>query len=144
MGHCVLYRNHTKPTSSYGAWGNIERWLFNVGLFEEKPLLSDGCPSSYMHPFVFSPECMLKHREYYIEELFGRVKTGDLSMERQCKEPIIKNYTKEWTERDKKSYNRAKYVCKVDYRSCLRLFTKKATRTYTVRCNTGHTLENFI
>lgn len=70
LGHCILDRRHTAPTASKDLGGRIERTLFKLGVFREIPMLSDGCPPSIMHPFTMSANCMVKHRNYYIDELF--------------------------------------------------------------------------
>jgi hypothetical protein len=71
LGHCILDRNHTSPTSSKSWGGDVERTFFNWGVFREKPPLSDGCPSSLMHPYILGLDCINKHYNYYIDELFG-------------------------------------------------------------------------
>ena len=73
LGHCLLYKNHITPTidKSFSAWW--ERLMFKMGIFEEKKgWLKDFCPSSYMYPYILSKECIEKHYDYYMDELFDR------------------------------------------------------------------------
>jgi len=70
LGHCVLYRSHTEPTTSGGIVGFFERLLFELGLSEKQGSLKDGCPMSYMHPSILSVQCVNKHYRYYISEIF--------------------------------------------------------------------------
>lgn len=78
LGHCVLYRYHTiEPEESINGdsfykW--IERIMFKLGLYTPKGYLKDGCPASIMHPYHFGELCLIAHYDYYMNELFGRVK----------------------------------------------------------------------
>jgi len=71
LGHCILNREHTekKEVENFSDW--IENMLFEMGFFEKKGYLKDGCPSSYMHPYVIGSRCIEKHYDHYIEELFN-------------------------------------------------------------------------
>lgn len=71
LGHCILDRRHTAPTSSKGLGGNVERTFFDLGFYQDIPPLSDGCPASFMHPYTVDLKCINKHYDYYIDELFG-------------------------------------------------------------------------
>lgn len=73
LAHCILYEHHTQPTSSEGFMGWVEGKMFDWGFFKaRKKYLRDYCPSSYMNPSVLGRECISKHYDYYIEELFKR------------------------------------------------------------------------
>lgn len=75
LGHCILYRAHTiKPRDEdkgFVKW--LERWLFDLGIYTPKGYLSDGCPSSIMHPYAMWDSCLIRHYNYYADELFGRI-----------------------------------------------------------------------
>ena len=70
LGHCVLYRPHTEPTSTGGVLGFFERLLFDLGISQRMGYLNDGCPASYMHPTIVDTYCINKHHKYYISEIF--------------------------------------------------------------------------
>ena len=70
LAHCVLKRPHISPTSADGFFGWTERQLFKMGFYKERPFLNDGCPSSYMHPYVIELGCIYKHNNFYLKELF--------------------------------------------------------------------------
>jgi len=89
LGHCVLFRDHAKPTGSDNFWGWLERLSFKLGIIQEYDLLADGCPGSYMHPILVDESCIHKHYEYYIDELF------ELADPDEYKEEVIK-YTEEY------------------------------------------------
>ena len=146
LGHCVLRRGHTqKPTGS--SWMAFwERIGFKIGMFEEKGLLPDKCPASFMHPYTFSEECINRHFNYYIEELFKRERKNYVedsssralrgpSHEVVCeKEPQVINETKTWTEKDGNTLYRAKMRCIKSYHSCLKTFWKKGHGNYHALC----------
>jgi hypothetical protein len=78
LGHCVLFRSHTEPTSISGLAGWFERILFDLGILQEKGYLKDGCPKSYMHPYSVDLYCIERYREHYIKELFDYVEYEEL------------------------------------------------------------------
>ena len=70
LGHCMLFRLHTH-TKSENKWEDkIERFLVKLGIIKRKGYLEDGCPASYMHPYTLPESCIVKHYNYYIDELF--------------------------------------------------------------------------
>ena len=148
FGHCVLFRPHTIPTASSGFFGWVERTLFKLGIFEKQEgYLEDGCPSSYMHPVVIREYCISQHYEHYLKELFNKTAETEILEEviveeYACKPPIIINWTDTWTKKDKWTLNRAVYVCKKNYNSCVHEFTKKSDLAYTVWCK-KHNGETF-
>jgi len=148
FGHCVLFRPHTTPTDSSGFFGWVERTLFKLGIFKKQDgYLEDGCPSSYMHPVVIRESCISQHYGYYLKELFNDTVeeevVGEVIVEEfACKPPIIINWTDTWTKKDKWTLNRAVYVCKKSYNSCVHEFTKKSDLAYTVWCK-NHDGETF-
>jgi len=71
LGHCVLNREHVYSSYNYMIMSWIDRFLFKLGVFKTHKLLSDGCPISYMNPYVLSFYCIKFHHNYYINELFG-------------------------------------------------------------------------
>lgn len=72
LGHCILYRHHTQPTTKENFWGWLERTAFDLGIFKKSSThLSDGCPSSYMHKYTLSEKCITRHYKYYNKELFN-------------------------------------------------------------------------
>lgn len=144
LGHCILKRGHTKkPThSSFEAW--LERVLFNLGIFDEKEYLQDGCPASFMHPYNLGDHCINKHFNYYINELFGRYEKHNYvesrswhepaSHNNKCREPKIINKTNTWNKRDEDTLARAKVRCLDYYNSCLKTFWKNSSDSYTALC----------
>ena len=70
LGHCILFRPHTSPTSDRGFLKWTEQQLFKLGFYKTKQYLNDGCPSSYMHPYIIETECIYKHNDFYLKELF--------------------------------------------------------------------------
>lgn len=70
LGHCLIYRAHTSPSSVKSFSSKVESMLFTLRIMKEKPYLPDGCPPSIMHPIGFDSKCYLKHYNLYIKELF--------------------------------------------------------------------------
>jgi len=145
LGHCVLRRGHTqKPTgdSWLAFW---ERFGFKIGMFEEKGLLPDGCPSSFMHPYELSEECINRHFNYYIDELFKRKRKNYVERTRNIyrapshelvckKQPEVINETDNWTKKDADTLHRAKMRCVNSYHACLKTFWKKGHDNYHALC----------
>ena len=72
FGHCILWREHTEPPEKTGGFVNwLENLMFKIGLWKKKGYMDDGCPVSYMHPRMIGSDCVEKHYEYYMEELFS-------------------------------------------------------------------------
>lgn len=140
FGHCVLYRSHTIPTSHSGFAGWLERLLFKLGILnKQKEYLDDGCPSSYMYPYVIGEYCIEVHYYYYLKELFSKNLDEEIIQEiiieeQACPEPRIVNWTDTWTSKDRWTLNRAKFVCRKSYNACLYEFTKKSDLAYTAWC----------
>jgi len=146
LGHCVLRRGHTqKPTGS--SWLAFwERVGFKIGMFEEKGMLPDGCPSSFMHPYTLSEACINRHFNYYIEELFKRTRPNYVEKIEQkasrrpshkvkcTKQPKVINKTKTWNKRDRDTLRRAKVTCVESYHSCLKTFWKNTESSYAALC----------
>lgn len=144
LGHCVLGRRHTNPTSSVGFWGAVERFLFRIGWWKNEGFLDDGCPVSVMHSSNIGSYCFSKHYSYYITELFSKVEENALfSKERtkcthreiqsECKYKII-NHTNTWEKMDENTLIRAKKTCKKRYGGCLSIFVKKTNLSYQAIC----------
>jgi hypothetical protein len=94
IGHCTLLKMHTKPTDAEGFFGWLERLTFRLGIKERSDMLSDGCPTSYMYPYLLEKSCINNHYDYYIDELFGRADT------KKYKEEIAENMRVDfWDER---------------------------------------------
>lgn len=142
LGHCLLHRHHTTPTSGKNKFmADLERFMFEAGLWDSRPNLFDGCPPSIMHPKVVSERCMLKHYDFYIHELFSEVKYADYTSKRLsiyysqgCEKPEVINHTDEWNEGDQSTLDRAKMVCRERYKACLGTFIKKDNYTYNAIC----------
>ena len=142
LGHCVLHRHHTEPTSSDEFMAYLEKFMFKVGIWEELPLMYDNCPASIMHPRVLSEDCFMKHYRYYLHELFSEVKYKNYVRARfsiykvgVCKEPNIINHTKEWNRLDEQTLQRTKKTCRKRYKGCLKTFIKKNEYTYNAICS---------
>jgi len=143
LGHCVLKRSHTEiPTYSSGFVGWLEELFFKLGIYKEKNKLSDGCPSSFMHPYTLGESCISKHYLYYLDELFTNVSYEKFEKENShkmyvmtsCEMPKIINNTKTWTKRDGDTLERAKKTCINRYKSCLSRFIKVEEQTYRAIC----------
>jgi len=143
LGHCILKRGHTEePINSSGFFAWWERLFFKLGIFKKKNRLPDGCPSSYMHPYTLSPDCIMKHYLYYLDELFTEIAYEKFSVKipiksyimTSCRKPKIINKTKTWTDRDMRTLARAKNTCKKIYKSCLKTFTKVKKQMYRAMC----------
>lgn len=67
IGHCVLKRYHTGLKYEF-----LHDLPMKLGFFKEMGFLYDGCPASVMHPYDSSWYCFIKHKRYYMDELFGR------------------------------------------------------------------------
>lgn len=140
LGHCILKRGHTetKHNGTFLAW--LERVAFKLGIFTKKKGLPDGCPASFMHPYVLGERCINKHFDYYMDELFERLKDKNYveQKEKELKKctvkPSIINPTKVWLPIDAKSFEKAKRDCKIHYNSCLKMFIKKDHLTYNTIC----------
>lgn len=90
FGHCILYRDHTFPTGTNNLIGWLERFSFRLGVLRTFDLLPDGCPSSYMNPVLIDKQCIYKHYDYYIDELFGLTEIEEYK-EEQIKTTIHEN-----------------------------------------------------
>lgn len=145
LGHCILKRGHTKKPTKEGFEYWMERLLFNLGIFSEKEYLPDGCPASFMHPYNLGDDCINKHFNYYINELFYRHDRQNYVQERKtqsvnstyqesCKKPKVINKTNEWNKRDEATLNRAKTRCIENYNSCLKTFWKNTHNSYSALC----------
>lgn len=136
LGHCLLNRHHTDPTSSAGFFGAFEGLMFDLGFWEKKGYLSDGCPSSLMHSRMIGSYCFQIHHDYYIEELFVEYspKYYFRNLQSQCSEAIILNKTTTWNELDQNTLDRAYKTCKKNYKSCLSKFTKTTETSYQAIC----------
>lgn len=67
VGHCILNRYHTNPKF----WFLHDVWI-DLGFVPNTGYLNDFCPSSIMHPSEMGWYCFIKHKKYYMDELFGR------------------------------------------------------------------------
>lgn len=139
LAHCVLRRGHTQKPIGDSWMHRWERFGFAIGMFAEKAKLPDGCPSSFMHPYTLTEDCIDKHFSYYIEELFGRKRINYVSRnpshELVCKkQPKVINETKTWTKSDSDTLYRAKMRCVKSYHSCLKTFWKKGHGRYHALC----------
>ena len=145
LGHCILHRGHTQQPFSDDFAGWIEGLGFKIGLFEEKGKLPDGCPASFMHPYTLGEDCISKHFNFYIKELFKQERKNYIerlgktyrapSHEVSCsKTPEVINKTNTWTQRDEATYRRAKVRCVESYHACLKTFWKKTNRSYAALC----------
>jgi len=140
LGHCILHRSHTEPTMSGGIIGSIERFLFKIGVYEQKGYLDDGCPASIMNNYILSEKCFYKHYTYYIDELYeektySEWRESTTFSYNSCRKAKIINHTNEWNKRDRATFNRAFKTCLKRYKSCMKTFTKKDNSTYSVICN---------
>jgi hypothetical protein len=144
LGHCVLYRGHTQIKYSKGFIGWLEKLLFELGIFENKAHLKDGCPSSFMHPYVLDSFCTIKHFNYYMRELFSYKNKNDVfdseykfekfKQKQRCPEAKVVNKTKVWNEQDVASLKNAHKKCIDLYNTCLKKFIKKEARNYHAIC----------
>lgn len=141
FGHCILKRGHANKPKNKGFLTWLERLGFDVGIFDEKGYMYDGCPASFMHPYTIGDRCINKHFAYYIKELFYKdeainyVETRKIHYsENRCKKPEVINYTDNWNKRDQDTLERAKVTCIERYRSCLKTFIKKEPLTYNAIC----------
>lgn len=140
LGHCILRRGHThtKKDNKFITW--LEKIAFKLGIFNKKKHLADGCPASFMHPYVLGEVCINKHFDYYMDELFGRksdenyVEDYNLTRKRCTVRPRIINPTKKWLDIDRRSFEKAKKDCVLHYNSCLKIFIKKDHLNYHTIC----------
>ncbi|MHA1675724.1 MAG: hypothetical protein ACTSU6_00945 [Candidatus Njordarchaeales archaeon] len=71
FGHCILYRDHVSDAYSNPIIEKLSEMLHRLGIINKRGLLlEDGCPSSYMDPYVLSNYCISAHYRYYLNELF--------------------------------------------------------------------------
>jgi len=143
FGHCILNRGHTEKPVHDGFVQWLERIGFKLGFFSEKGYLHDGCPASFMHPYTIGERCINKHFAYYIKELFHNTdamnyvelrKQHNHYTHNKCSKPMIVNKTNKWVQKDEDTLNRAKKKCVKEYKSCLKVFTKKNEGEYTALC----------
>ena len=138
LGHCILHRAHTSPpeySSGFVSW--FEKILFKLKILTKKGYLSDGCPSSIMHPYTLSESCINKNYYYYIDELFYNYTAhakNKTNIHKKCNAPKLINKTKIWNKRDQGTYDRAKETCIKSYNSCLKIFTKITDLSYSALC----------
>jgi hypothetical protein len=146
LGHCALGRGHTGFKPSEG----VIRYYLDLtaeflGIIERKGYLQDGCPYSYMYPYVLSENCIEKHREHYYKELFSEKnniineefnKIAAGLMSNQCQETKIVNSSKnEWNQVDIENLIFAKSRCApLSAQPCLVNFIKLKNNEYKAYC----------
>lgn len=77
LAHCYCSREHNwalnkrYPPTEEGRIEEAKEWLKNggpkPGRFDE-----DACPTSIMYPAVIDPECVFRHYDHYLHEMFDR------------------------------------------------------------------------
>lgn len=68
-GHCVCHLDHTSDTDS--------EWFFDLLAHHgvraiHAPWMADGCPKSLMYPIVVGQDCVIRHEDEYVKELFAK------------------------------------------------------------------------
>jgi hypothetical protein len=146
LGHCILNRGHTQKPIGDDWLDFFERLGFKIGMFEEKDTLPDKCPASFMHPYTLSEQCINKHFNYYINELFKKTRKNYVEgIEKKpirqpshkvvCTDaPQVINKTNSWVKRDEDTFTRAKNKCITSYHSCLKTFWKHTKSSYAALC----------
>ena len=148
LSHCILERNHTQPHLFPHDWATkFENLMLKLGQWKKIPPLEDGCAGSLMHPTTDDYNCLIKHWDYYVYELFQNDERGkyiqrSTPVDRKiqsdevicCAEPEIVNETDVWTQEDEDNKNTAMGRCQEMYGTCLKTFYKRAEREYGAIC----------
>ena len=97
-----------------------------------------------MHPYTLGDDCIDKHFNYYIDELFKRTRKNYVerlnnvsrnpSHKLKCERPTVINKTTTWVKADENTYRRAKKTCVKRYHACLKTFYKYTNLSYGAIC----------